>query len=571
MMRPPSALLFTVISSLLWITGATAQDHLWSRLYTDSLAGPVLPPPNPSGLEELKRVSGAVDFAGNSIVFGRFSGTLDFGGGALTPGDAFLAKLDASSAHVWSRRFVGDFVGPQAMQGASDPAGSVFITEQILGTVDFGGGPLSGWTVLVKFDPDGNHQWGRGFNTSSQHLGGAGSHGVATDSDGNVLLVGGYVGALDFGDGPLPVFGGVDLFVAKFDPDGNTIWSLGFGTSGDQWAMQVACDAAGDVIVTGRSTSQGFDVGGGPISIPASSGLTVVAKYSGADGSHQWSHGFRSSTFGNDWIYVATNSQSEVFLAGTYSGSIDLGGGSLSGPGNNSYIAKFEAGGAHLWSHNYPAPNANDFISMAGIKTDPTGNLYVVGLFRGTIDLGGDPISTSEQASILAASFDPLGQHRWSYGYGEVLGPNPPRVQGMVDALGNAILVVEWDGRISFGGDTFDSPYDVELFIARIGPAPTDVLGYEARFDGGLRASPNPTRDSMVLSLAARRRAVVLRILDPRGRVVRTLTSTRSTVESTLFDWDGRDDEGRFLSAGVYFATALPSAGGATRKLLVLR
>ena len=37
------------------------------------------------------------------------------------------------------------------------------------------------------------------------------------------------------------------------------------------------------------------------------------------------------------------------------------------------------------------------------------------------------------------------------------------------------------------------------------------------------------------------------------------------------FDWDGRDDRGRLVGAGVYFATVSPTSRVAARKRLIVR
>ncbi len=63
--------------------GWGAGDHLWG--------GPLVVNPH-----------------GNALLAGAFKGTLDLGGGPLhadpIPRAAFLAKFDASSSHLWSKR-----------------------------------------------------------------------------------------------------------------------------------------------------------------------------------------------------------------------------------------------------------------------------------------------------------------------------------------------------------------------------------------------------------------------------------------------------------------------------------
>jgi hypothetical protein len=73
-------------------------------------------------------------------------------------------------------------------------------------------------------------------------------------------------------------------------------------------------------------------------------------------------------------------------------------------------------------------------------------------------------------------------------------------------------------------------------------------------------AGPNPLREgqSMVFMLSrdglAARQGVV-RVLDAQGRVVRHLwTGDLSVVPAPAVSWDGRDDDGRYVLPGLYFA-----------------
>ena len=62
-----------------------------------------------------------------------------------------------------------------------------------------------------------------------------------------------------------------------------------------------------------------------------------------------------------------------------------------------------------------------------------------------------------------------------------------------------------------------------------------------------------------------------MRILDPAGRVVRTLLDRALPQGRHDAVWNGRDDAGRELPAGIYLARL--EAGGRTlsRKILVAR
>lgn len=87
---------------------------------------------------------------------------------------------------------------------------------------------------------------------------------------------------------------------------------------------------------------------------------------------------------------------------------------------------------------------------------------------------------------------------------------------------------------------------------------------------GILQAAPNPTRGSAELSFTlVEPGPVVIRVFDVQGRMVRTLLDeARDAGRQTVF-WDGRDDGGDQVHAGIYFLRMLSREG--IRKTKVVR
>jgi flagellar hook assembly protein FlgD len=71
------------------------------------------------------------------------------------------------------------------------------------------------------------------------------------------------------------------------------------------------------------------------------------------------------------------------------------------------------------------------------------------------------------------------------------------------------------------------------------------------RFEG---PTPNPFRATTTLHFAvAGGGAVRIRVYDVSGRAVRHLLAARVDDGEHRVTWDGRDDEGRPVRAGIYF------------------
>ncbi len=86
-----------------------------------------------------------------------------------------------------------------------------------------------------------------------------------------------------------------------------------------------------------------------------------------------------------------------------------------------------------------------------------------------------------------------------------------------------------------------------------------------------LSAAPNPSRSGVALTLTlAEPGDAELGVYDLAGRLVRRVHRGPLAAGVARLNWDGRDDRGRALTAGIYFARAHAGTQGASLKLLRL-
>ena len=224
----------------------------------------------------------AVDSGGNILLAGPLAGTVDFGDGPKTSAggvDIFVAKLAANDgAPLWSKRF-GDSQSQTASGLAVDDAGDVVIAGTFTGTVDFGDGPKTsagGADIFVaKLDAnDGAPLWSKAFGDSGNQV----ANGLAVDGAGNAIVSGACSGVVNFGGGPLPCLGDADIFIAKFTPSGAHVWAQRFGDVKDQIAYGIAVDSGNNPLVTGQF-STAVDFGCGPLRGAGSTDV-FIAKFS---------------------------------------------------------------------------------------------------------------------------------------------------------------------------------------------------------------------------------------------------------------------------------------------------
>jgi len=374
-----------------------------------------------------------------------------------------LGEAGAGGIALWSKRFGNGGNWACGNATAVDNAGNVVVAGDFdHTTIDFGGGPFvnTGWVdiFLAKFDSSGNHLWSKRFGDEEYDQSAAGA---VFDSAGNVVVHGTFGGTVDFGGGPLTAADLGNIFVAKFDPNGNHVWSKGFGDGGHVGAG-MAIDSAGNVVLAGEFSGT-VDFGGGPLTAAGDYDM-FVAKFD-ANGNHVWSKGFGDA--GHDVAGPSVDSAGNVVLVGRCAaGTVDFGGGPLTNAGSAGFfLAKFDPNGNHVWSKRLG--DAGDSLG-AGASIDSAGNVVLVGSGKGTLDLGGGPLTTAGNEDIILAKFDPNGNHLWSKLLG---GANYDYARGMaIDSAGNVVLTGDFSMPVDFGGGPL-TPTDQEIFVAKFDPS----------------------------------------------------------------------------------------------------
>ncbi len=181
------------------------------------------------------------------------NGDADFSGTAVTPvsrADVFVAKYDADGTFRWVRH-AGGSDDERGIAIDAMPDGGIALGVEFNGTIDFGG-PVatavgSDELLLARFGPDGTLEWIRSTGIQTVDYGRA----LATDPSGSIVVAGQFLGSLDIAGRTLTSAGGSDIVVAKYASDGRAIWAEQAGGSQYDRGSGVAVDASGNAYVTG--------------------------------------------------------------------------------------------------------------------------------------------------------------------------------------------------------------------------------------------------------------------------------------------------------------------------------
>ncbi len=307
------------------------------------------------------------------------------------------------------------------------------------------------------------------------------NYGVSVDGNGNVYVTGSFMDTVDFDPGVdsailVATGSSKDIFLAKYDSNGNYLWVKGVGGSGVDESLAVTVDESDHVYITGTFLGTvDFNQGGsgGTLSLP--NGGSFIAKYD-SNGSFLWAIAPRSRLSSNASRGIAVDGIGNVFVTGYFRDSIDMD----PGPGSDTlipagesdvFLAKYGPNGDYLWAKGLGGNGSDEGY---GVNVDGTGNVYVTGFFASaTVDFnaggsGGILTPTGGQDAFLA-KYDSGGNYLWAINIGSSGADWGQAVA--VDDSGNVYLTGRFSGPADFdpgsGGDTLTSAGGLDMFVAK--------------------------------------------------------------------------------------------------------
>jgi hypothetical protein len=448
-------LLFLFIPSLIF---AQSPDWLWANGAGET------------GYDYGRSV--AADDSGNVYVTGNFnSASLPFGTTTLMNANAgshdiFVTKYDENGNVLWATRNGGS--NNDYAQGiAVDDSGNVYVSGYFTSpTITFGTTTLlnAGSTdvFIVKYDGSGNVIWA----TSAGSSGGDYAQSIATDASGNVYMTGYFDSAtLTFGTTILTNAGSSNIFIVKYDGNGNVLWATHYGGSSNDYAVSVAANTTGNVFITGYFNSPTLAFGATILNNVSNHDIFVV-KFDG-NGNVLWakSNGGTAGDYGQS---IATDGSGNAYITGYFiSPALTFGITTLNNTGNSDFfIAKYDGSGNILWatSNGGSATDAGDCIAA-----DASGNVYVTGYFNSpTYTFGTTILTNAGSYDIFTVKYDANGNLIWATSNG---GSSLEGGDGIAaNDLGNVYTTgYFYSSALSFGSTDLTNAGGYDIFVAKFG------------------------------------------------------------------------------------------------------
>lgn len=206
-----------------------------------------------------------LDSLGNVIALFFYNGTVDFDPSASTSNltsaggsDAAIAKFDTNGNFIWAKSMGGTST-EEPSKLVIDSNDNIITTGYFSSTADFDpSGAIANLTstgsfsvFVSKLDEDGNYIWAKAIKSDVN----CDAKGIAVDSNNDILVNGLFSGSSDFNPDNVATNivtsnGSNDIFVTKLDGNGNFIWNITAGGTGNDLARGVIVNKTNDDVYT---------------------------------------------------------------------------------------------------------------------------------------------------------------------------------------------------------------------------------------------------------------------------------------------------------------------------------
>ncbi len=250
----------------------------------------------------------------------------------------------------------------------------------------------------------GNVEWARSIGSQSYDF----AEDVATDSDGNVFVVGGFSHELDFGGIQLrPIVNGPDIFIAKYTAAGELLWVDQIGGDGSAQEGSIAVDGQNNFYVAGSFSGR---IAADDDTLDSSGERDIFLAKFDPSGRVAWAR-TGGSAEGDHVNDVATDPFGNVVLGATISGDALFSGLLVDYAGSGDLaVVKYDAKGNVLWGVAGGSTRVDELIAL---DADKNGGVVFSGLFKGAIQFGPDSLS-SDKFAIWLAKIDSSGERQWA-------------------------------------------------------------------------------------------------------------------------------------------------------------
>lgn len=238
---------------------------------------------------------------------------------------------------------------------------------------------------------------------------------MSTNADGYTVVVGEYEDNASFSGTELQSNGITDIFIAKYDKNGNLVWINQAGGGGkDAPSGGVIMDNSGNVFISGYFTGSA-NFGQFYLNSYGDDDTDMfVAKYN-SSGDIQWAKS-AGGTADDKSTGISLDVSGDLIINGNFSETAYFGSYSISANNTDDLLlAKYSKWGNVTWvkrvGGNQVAYGNNE---LSGVRAYGSGNIIMTGYFTGSLSLGSQVLNSVGGKDLFIAKFDESGNFNWA-------------------------------------------------------------------------------------------------------------------------------------------------------------
>ena len=319
------------------------------------------------------------------------------------------------------------------------------------------------WRCITTSSGDGQSRLGNISNTgflSTFGLSGLDTDaaGVAIDSSDNIYITGTSQGTNLFGKNATSGTTD-DIFVAKLNPSGVVQWVYTAGGTGRDRGRKIALDSSGNIYVTGYYWST-VDFGGG--NVTSNGNWDAFLLKLDSSGTFQWVKSYGSNS-GNDLGRdVAIDSNDNIYMLGTYRGTVDFGADDVVATDADIFLIKFNSSGVFQWVYTAGGTGFDDSRALA---LDSNDNPYITGSYSNTVNFGGGNITAANTNDLFILKLNSSGTYQDIYTSNI---DTTTKGKGLfVDSSGNIYATGTFQNTVNFGGGNITSS-GMDIYLLKL-------------------------------------------------------------------------------------------------------
>jgi hypothetical protein len=247
---------------------------------------------------------------------------------------------------------------------------------------------------------------------------------VLADAYGNTYTSGYFTDSVDFDPGTktfiLKSDGAADIFITKFNPNGNFAWAKKIGGISSDVANSMVLDAQGNILITGSFYDVvDFDPGPGTQTLKSAGDADMFISKLDSAGKFIWVKQFENlyNIGGNG---ITLDYKQNMFVTGSFRGKTDFDPSTgtaflTTGAYGDIFVLKLNASGNYIWAKQFVA---NSAAESRAIAVDAQSNVYTTGRFSNSVDF--DPgasntvFSSGGDWDAFISKLDSSGNFVWA-------------------------------------------------------------------------------------------------------------------------------------------------------------